>query len=293
MRRGMKESYKRTVDLLKEHITSILLICAAMYVIFLCISMIQQFFLLIIYGLMGVGLFAIIGGVILATMGGGLTVLGIMIIVFGVILLFIMFLLMVLFIIAAGSFNFGLQIFIAELLLKLKNGVQIDWNDIWSELKSDWKRIIKRGAGLFLRYLLIALVISLVTYLILAVTVGALVILLIFEVSPVLTVTTSILANILLLVLYSLLLIVVYPVLWYVFEAAAVRMAEGKDAGRAVSHGLRDIRHHKRGVIYFAAGYLLLILATMVFFPLAIILGPMMPVLTKSFFISNRDMFYE
>ncbi|MGA1820842.1 MAG: hypothetical protein ACMUHU_07540 [Thermoplasmatota archaeon] len=293
MRRGMKGSYRRTADLIKEHFTSILLICAAVYVVFLCMSMVQQFFLFIIYGLLGVGLFAIIGGVLLATLGGGLTALGIIIIIFGIVLLFIMLLLFLLFIIAAGAFNFGLQIYIAELLLKLKNGAKVDWSDFWNDLRSGWKRIMKRGAGLFLRYLLIALVISLLTYLILACFVAAFIFMFIFEASPVMTVTTSILANILLMAFYGILMVVVYPVLWFVFEAAAVRMAEGKDAGKAVRQGLRDIRHHKRGVLYFAAGYLMLILATMVFFPLAFILGPIMPVLTKSFFIANRDMFCE
>ncbi|MBN1391075.1 MAG: hypothetical protein JXA22_10590, partial [Candidatus Thermoplasmatota archaeon] len=282
MHRGMADSYRRTYDLLKGHKSSVLMLCVALYVIFFCMMMAQQFFIFIIYGIMGLGGLAVLGGALLATLGGVLTILGIVVILLGIFILLIMFLVMMAFILASGSFNFGLQIFIAQLLLRLKTGIKLDWKDIWGELKGDWRHLIGQGARLFLRYIGLALVIILSIYLIMGVIVAVLVVPLVLGASPVLTMALTVFANLALVVIYLPIVLVVYPVLWFVFEAAAVRMAEGKTAGKAVMHGFRDIRHHRRGVLYFVIGYLAFSLAAMVFFPIAILLGPLLPLLTKS-----------
>ncbi|MBN1539324.1 MAG: hypothetical protein JW939_04200 [Candidatus Thermoplasmatota archaeon] len=293
MHRGMEDSYRRTYDLLKAHKTSVLMICAALYVIFFCMMMAQQFVFFIIYGIMGLGGLAILGGAILATLGGGLTILGIVVILIGIFILFIMFLVMIAFIVAAGSFNFGLQIFIAQLLLKLRTGIKLDWKDIWGELKGDWRHLIGQGIRLFLRYIGLALVIILPIYLIMGVIIAVLVVPQVLGASPVLTMALTVFANLALVVIYLPFILIVYPVLLFVFEAAAVRMAEGKTAGKAVMHGLKDIRYNRRGVLYFVLGYLAVNLAAMIFFPIAFLLGPLLPLLTKSYFLANRDLFYE
>jgi hypothetical protein len=293
MERGMMESYRRTFDFVKKNILTILVMCLVLFGISIGITILYQFFMFIINFL--ILFFAVFIGVGIALIleGGGIAVLGIFLFAMGCILALITIGAYIGSIVFLGSLGMGLQILISEILIKLKHGVKIIWKEEMNYINTSWRSILKKGSRLFITYLAVAIPFILIFILILT----GIISMLVYsaakapESSPVTAV--SLILMIFTCTVFIISFLIFVPILMYLVESAAVRVAEGKKSGMAFRYGFKDIRHNRRGVWYYILGTFLLFLASILFFPIAFIVQPLIPILTKAFFITNRDMFYD
>jgi hypothetical protein len=192
-----------------------------------------------------------------------------------------------------GSMGFGLQILISELLLKLKHEGKITWKETWAHVKGNWKDLLRKGSRLLFTYLAVLIPIILIINVLYTAVIG----LLIYSVaqspssSPVITVVLVVMLFVSTIFLAILLILV--PILWFVTDTTCVRIAEGKKVWTGFRHGFRDVKQNRTAVWYYVVGVLVLTIVSMLFFPLAFILQPLIPILSKAYFITNRDMFYD
>ncbi|MGA1793818.1 MAG: DUF4013 domain-containing protein [Thermoplasmatota archaeon] len=293
MQRGMKESFRRTLDLLKENKSAIFTIGAVLFIFMMGMNMITQVAMFIVYGLMALAGGAIAGGIYLVNLGGDMMVIGVILLILGSLVLLAMILALIGLVVIINSIGFGAQIYLAELLLRLKRGIKPEWKGIVDEAKREWKHLLKRGFKLFIRYLLLALILIILVDIVGFGTIAAVVFLAATEGTSGAVVSLVLFVAILLNVVLALMIIIILPIFMFIADASCVRMAEGKDAGTAIRHGLKDVRYNSTGIFYYFVGILILSLLSMVVFPVAVLLQPLLPILTKSFILMNRDMFYD
>jgi len=293
MQRGMKESYDRTWDLLKDNKSSLLIMVVLLLIFIFGMNMSAQVLTLIIYGFIGLAVGALVGGIYLIGLGGGLMVLGIILVVIGALLILAMATLFFILIAIIGAVGMGVQIHIAELLLRLKAGIKPTWNGIIDEVKGDWKHLLKRGFDLFIRYLLLSFVITIIFDLVFFGAIGGSIALILINSTSETSITLATLLVLIVSSIFGLATVFLMPLIMFVMDSSCVRVAEGKGAGTAIRHGLKDVRYNHRGIMYYFVGVLAIILLSMIVFPIAFLVQPLLPILTKSFIIMNRDMFYE
>jgi hypothetical protein len=293
MERGMMDSFKRTFKFIKEHILTILIICVALFCVSMALMLIQQMIRLVINIVIFIVIFLIGMGLALVIEGGSIAVLGIILIIIGCILAMATIIGLIALFVLMGSVGMGAQIFISELLHKLKHEGEITWRGTENHLKNNWRILLSKGAKLFFAYVLVLIPFILIMSILLIGVFGSLV----YSInqapasSPLFIV--SLIVMILAGIVFFISLIILLLIIGFVVDSSAVRIAEGKRVGTAFRHGMKDIRQNRRGVWYYILGTFIMTLASIIFFPLAFILQPFMPILTKSFFMINRDMFYD
>ncbi|MBN1391076.1 MAG: hypothetical protein JXA22_10595 [Candidatus Thermoplasmatota archaeon] len=292
MRRGLVGSYRRTLDLLKKDRMSILGICVFTISFMLVLTIAQVS--LIILGSLFLALVSgpIVGGIYLLDQGGGIHALAIILLVTGSILSLLFLVILLCIALTIGSTAFGAQIHIADLLLKIKMGEKLRWRGILNELRYDWKDILRSGYRLLTRlitlFIGILIVIEVVTFCMIAAIMFLVQKSDVSDASSVMTVAAIFIISI----VVALIFIVIIPLLVFMIDSASVRMAEGKDVKTAIRHGLKDVRYNTSGISYYILWVLILIVVSIMVFPLAFILQPLISVVSKSFLIANRDMFY-
>ncbi|MGA1793817.1 MAG: hypothetical protein ACMUHM_07695 [Thermoplasmatota archaeon] len=293
MRRGLVGSYKKTLDLLKTQRRSFLGICVFILMFILVLTIVQLLLIILVSVFLALVSGAFAGGIHLLDHGGGLGTLAIILLVSGGILSLLFLVTLLGIALTMGSAAFGAQIHIADLLLKMKMGEMLEWKGILNQLKIDWKGLLKSGYKLLTRLftLFIGLLIGIEI-----VTFGIIVLVMFVvqqsDVSNASSIMTTVVVAIISIVI-ALILIFLIPVLIFMIDSASVRMAEGKDVKTAIRHGLKDVRHNTSGVFFYILWVLILIALSIVILPIAFILQPIIPVLSKAFLIANRDLFYE
>jgi len=289
----MIDSYKRTYEFIKSNFLSVLMLAAVISIVFWALGFIQQGVIYLIYGLLFLATLIMGGGVALLAQGGGVTILGIVImavgIILGIALIVVLFAMIFIFV----SFSFGIQIFISEVLNDIKHERKATFKGTFSRLREDWKRYLKGGMKLFGYYFLMTLPFILILNIVYGIVIAFFIIVLSSTDPSGETITLSILAINLASILLSMMLIFLIPILQFIIESSAMRMAEGKKARESVKLGFKDLFKSTRGVIYYITGVFFLMMVIFLIFPLIIIAQGAIPVITKTFLLANRDMFLD
>lgn len=293
MQRGMMDSYKRTFKFIKENILTILIMCLVMFILTIGMTIAQQVATFLIYILSFVLVILIAIGIALIIEGGGIMVLGIILLMIGTLLALITLAFFIGFIVFIGSFGMGIQILISELLYKMKHEGKITWRESWSYINASWRILLKKGAKLFLSYLAVLIPFILLINILYGGVIGLLIYSVVMAPDSGPVITVVLLVILFISTIFAIGLIVLIPILWFVVDSSTVRIAEGNTVKKAFRHGFKDIRYSRRGVWYYIAGVFILAFTSLIIFPLAFILQPLIPILTKAFIMSNRDMFYE
>ncbi|MBN1539323.1 MAG: DUF4013 domain-containing protein [Candidatus Thermoplasmatota archaeon] len=293
MRRGLAESYQRTLDLPGKHKMSFLGICVFTVSFILVLTVAQVFLIILASIFLALVSGALAGGICLLDYGGGIHVVAIILLVAGGILSLLFLVILLCIALTIGSTAFGAQIHIADLLLKMKMGEKLGSRGILKELKYDWKDLLRSGYRLLTRLITLfigfLIVIEVVTFCMIAAVMFLVQKSGVSDASSIMTTVVIVIISIVI----ALIFLVIIPVLVFMIDSASMRMAEGKDVRTAIIHGLKDVRYNASGILYYILWVLILIAVSIVVFPLAFILQPLIPVLSKSFLIANRDMFYE
>ena len=232
-------------------------------------------------------------GIILVSEGGAIVALGILLIVIGAVLILFFFALVLLLFFLIGSVGFSIHILISELLIRLKNDEKLKWKDAWEYVSTNWKELFRKGRRMFAAYLIIIIPLIIIINVIYLALMGLVIYSVIIAPGSGAIFTIAMIGMIVIGTLFFITMLIIGPVLWFLIDSTTVRIAEGKKIRTSFRHGFRDLRMNRRGVWQFVFGMFMATIISMVFWPIAFILQPLIPIISKAFIIANRDMFYD
>ncbi|MCK5773249.1 MAG: hypothetical protein KAH57_05625 [Thermoplasmata archaeon] len=158
------------------------------------------------------------------------------------------------------------SIFIAEKLKKARRGEEIDIEGSFKEIRSRWKEIVKKGFVLTLLSVGCGLVIFIV-------------------ILPIMFVP-----YIGYIFMYAIIFIL-SPLLSYVLDISILGIVRGGRVLDSFSNGVKGIFGNKKGLGYYYLLHLGLMIVSSFIFPLALIVGIILPIITKMLILENPDLF--
>ncbi len=158
------------------------------------------------------------------------------------------------------------SIFIAEKLKRVRKGGNIEIEPSLKEIRSRWKDIVKKGFVLTLLYM------------------GCMIVLFII-ISPIMFVP-----YIGSIFLYAIIFLI-SPLLSYVLDISILGIIRGDKVLDSFTNGVKGIFGNNKGLGYYYLLYLGLMIASSIVFPLALIVGIILPIITKMLILENPEIY--
>jgi hypothetical protein len=95
---------------------------------------------------------------------------------------------------------------------------------------------------------------------------------------------------ILVLIMYIGAMVLISPAVQFVIDNGSLKIAQGMGPWRGLFSSMRDISHRRRTFVSYYFTMVLVIIASVVFFPLATFIQWVIPVLTRAFLVANDDL---
>ncbi len=263
--------YKRVWEALKANQTGFLnlglvsmIIRLIIYAVSIVVMIPFMFILIIIYmvfvlTMMGSSMISVLG----SSDGGIYFMIGLLVVCIAAFILFMLYL--VLIILIQTMYN-SESIFIAEKLKRARRGENIEIEPSLREIRTRWKEIVKKGFVLTLLYM------------------GCMIVLFII-ISPLMFVP-----YIGSLFLYAIIFLV-SPLLSYVLDISILGIIRGDRVLDSFKNGVKKIFGNNKGLGYYYLLYLGLMIISSMVFPLALIVGIILPIITKMLILENPEIY--
>ena len=191
-----------------------------------------------------------------------------------------------------GSFSWGSEIFTARKIMDMRMGEDIRIRNILDEVKKEWKYYMSQGLKLFLLWLVISILLSLVMILIALLIIGAIAGILLYIGEPELIGLSIFFIYMFAIIFYFVILIfslIISPIIQYVSDWTTIHMAEGEGVIRSFGHALSYLFRKRRLAFKYWLGYLVITLASTFLYPITIVVSILLPIASKLFLLINEN----
>ncbi len=263
--------YKRVWEAVKANQTGFLnlglvslILRSILYVVSMVVMMPFLFIFVLVYMIMAM---MMMGSTMISLFDasyGGLSFVAVLL-VLCVVLLILALLYLALMILIQTMYN-SESIFIAEKLIRARRGENIEIEASFKEIRSRWKEIMKKGFVLTLLYM------------------GCVIVLFII-ISPIMFIPY--IGSIFIYVIIFL----ASPLLSYVLDISILGIIRGDRVLDSFTNGVKRIFGNNKGLGYYYLLYLGLMIVSSMVFPLALIVGICLPIITKMLILENPEIY--